>query len=808
MTQLERRTDADYDYVRRLCEIAFSATATNLHAELGAVVGVLLDSPRAQIGPSLPATWALRFPLRHEDVEFGWIGVDGRAGGYSAELRDHLESLARLIGWLLYQRSAIDRQLLENRDAVARLAAQTQILDQIHESVITMDLAGFITGWNRGAERLFGYSADEALGRHILFLYADPDAADDSDCFQDGLLEHGGREIEVRRRRKSGEIFWASLQLSLIRDEAGEPSGLIGYLSDITSRVESERTMRLQARIFEHSAESILITDPERRILSVNPAFVRITGYGEREVLGRTPEFLRSQRHPPNFYDDIWQLVERTGRWNGEIWTRRKNGEDFPSWASISLVRNSDGAIANFFSIFTDISERKAAEDRIHHLAYYDELTDLPNRTLLHKLLDQALAEARRKRQHAAILFVDLNRFKPINDTLGHAIGDQLLQQVACRLRETVRGEDVVSRMGGDEFIIALLDLARHEHAALVAQKILMALDPPFWFDGHELKIGAAIGISVYPRDGFDTETLLRTADIAMYRAKQSGQDGYAFYSHEMNRRALDRLKIESGLRHAIDHEELLLHYQPKVDIESGRIVGVEALVRWHHPERGMVAPGEFIPIAEETGLIVRVSAWVLEEALRQARVWRNAGLPAIKVAVNLSARDFSPSLAERVRALLAAHEVPPAWLELEITEGMLTHSSDEVIAMMDALTALGVTLALDDFGTGYSSLSYLKRFPINTLKIDQSFVRGIPDDGNDCAIAGAIVSMAQRLGHRVIAEGVETAEQLNFLKSLGCQEIQGYYFSPPLPAEEFAAMLREDRQLADAAPSHQRRLF
>jgi diguanylate cyclase (GGDEF)-like protein/PAS domain S-box-containing protein len=675
-------------------------------------------------------------------------------------------------------------------------ATQAQIFDQIRESIITMDLAGYVTGWNKSAEQLFGYNAAEAVGKHILFLYADPDAEDDSEGIRDAFLGHGGREMEVRRRRKSGEVFWASLQLSLMRDEQGDPCGLIGYLSDITARVEAEKTMRLQSRIFNHSEESILITDAARRILSVNQAFSEITGYSQEEIVGQTPAILRSDRHPTEFYDNIWVHVEQDGGWHGEVWTRRKNGADFPSWASISLVRNHDGQVSHYFSIFTDMTERKQAEDRIHHLAYYDDLTGLPNRSLLYQLVDQALAEARRNSLHGAILFVDLNRFKPINDTLGHAIGDLLLQQVAGRLRTAVRSADVVARLGGDEFVIALFDITEREHAAVVAQKILAALDPSFWIEENELQMGASIGISAYPRDGFDTEALLRMADIAMYRAKQTGQAGYVFYSHEMNQRTLDRLQIESSLRHGIENDELLLHYQPKVDIASGRIIGVEALVRWRHPTRGMVSPGDFIPIAEESGLVVRLSAWVLEAALRQARLWYAAGLPVLKVAINLSARDFSPTLATRVASLLTSHGVPPEWIELEITEGMLTHSSEEVIAMMDALTALGVTLALDDFGTGYSSLSYLKRFPIDTLKIDQSFIRGIPADSDDCAIAGAIISMAKSLGHRVIAEGVETAAQLDYLAGLGCHEIQGYYFSAPVPADKFEAMLREGRTL------------
>ncbi|MDD5248015.1 MAG: EAL domain-containing protein [Rhodocyclaceae bacterium] len=712
---------------------------------------------------------------------------------------DRIEALARELlaaGQGNGAGAAVAGELLER---VARLRErwreQAQILDRINESIITLDLDGYITGWNHGAERLFGYAAAEVIGRHILFLYADPE--DDDASFQDVFLEHGGREMEVRRRRKSGEIFWASLQLSLVRDVEGDPTGVIGYLSDITERIASQEALRLHARIFEHSDEGILITDAEERIVSVNRAFSRITGYTAEEATGQTPRLLRSGQHGPSFYEEVWRRIEVEGRWQGEIQDQRKDGEIYPTWVSISAVRNVEGMITHYFSIFSDITERKRAEERIHYLAYYDALTELPNRALFFKLVDQALIEARRNRQHGALLFIDLNRFKPINDTLGHSVGDRLLQQIGQRLRETLRTEDVVARLGGDEFVVALFDIARRDHAGIVAQKLLAALDPVFVIDNHELTVGAAIGISVYPQDGFDTETLLRLADIAMYRAKQTDEDGYAFYSHEMNQRALDRLKIENGLRHAIARNELLLHYQPKVDIASGRIVGAEALVRWRHPERGMVAPGDFVPVAEETGLIVQVSAWVLEAAVRQARAWQQAGLAPIKMAINLSARDFSSALPERVDRVLLAHGLAPEWLELEITESMLMHSTERVIDMMDDLAQRGVTLSLDDFGTGYSSLSYLKRFPINTLKIDRSFVVNIPGDVSDCAIAGAIASMAKQLGHKVIAEGVETVQQLSFLKRLGCDEFQGYLFSPPVAAEEFAAMLRQDQRLA-----------
>jgi diguanylate cyclase (GGDEF)-like protein/PAS domain S-box-containing protein len=693
------------------------------------------------------------------------------------------------------ERRGFVQQLLDEIERLdAHFHKQTQILDQIHESVITMDLEGYITHWNKGAEHLFGYASAEAVGRHILFLYADPDADDSS--FDDVFLEHGGREMEVRRRRKDGEVFWASLQLSMMRDAAGMPSGIIGYLTDITERIEAQSDLRLHARIFEHSNEGILITDASEHIVSVNHAFTRITGFSAEEVMGKSPRMLHSGHHDEEFYVEMWRHIEDEGRWQGEIWDRRKGGELYPTWSSISAVKDSTGEVSHYFSIFTDISERKSSEERINHLAYYDALTGLPNRSLFYKLVDQALVEARRARQHGAILFIDLNRFKPINDTLGHNVGDRLLQQIGSRLRETVRSEDVVARLGGDEFVVALFEVAKRDHAGYVAQKLIGAFDLPFIIDNHELKLGAAIGISIYPQDGFETETLLRMADIAMYRAKQTGEDGYAFYSHEMNQKALDRLKLESDLRHAIERNELLLYYQPKVNIASGRIIGCEALVRWRHPEQGMVSPGVFIPVAEETGLVTQLSAWVLEAALSQARDWKAEGLEVTKIAVNLSARDFSLSLPAQVMLALDKHGIGPEWLELEITESMLMHRTDSVIRMMDELARIGIALSLDDFGTGYSSLSYLKRFPIDTLKIDQSFVRGIPDDPNDCAIAGAIVGMAKRLGHNVIAEGVETTAQLLFIKSLGCDELQGYLFSPPVPGETFTAMLREGKTL------------
>jgi diguanylate cyclase (GGDEF)-like protein len=473
---------------------------------------------------------------------------------------------------------------------------------------------------------------------------------------------------------------------------------------------------------------------------------------------------------------------------------RKKSGDVF--WASMSLspLKDINGRPSGLIAYLSDITERKRTEEKLHELAYRDTLTSLPNRALLTKLLDQSMAVAQRNEASGCVLFVDLNRFKPINNALGRGIGDELLRQVALRFRGALREQDVVARLSGDEFAVGLFDLHQHFEAMTVARKLQASLLEPFSIEGHHLRVGCSIGVSVYPQDGADAETLLRLADIAMARAKQGGNgddESVAFYSREMNQDMQERMRLESDLRNALTNGELLLHYQPKFEIGSERIKGAEALVRWLHPQRGLVQPADFIPLAESTGLIVQLGEWVLEEACAQAAQWMQAGIPPFRLAVNVSAREFSPSLPSRVAATLDRHGLDPSWLELEITESTLMRDIERVIDIMEKITALGVSLSLDDFGTGYSSLSYLKRFPIDTLKIDRSFTTGIPEDGNDCAIASTIISIGQQLGHRVIAEGVETAEQLEFLRGAGCDEVQGYLFSRPLAALPFEQALR-----------------
>ena len=671
---------------------------------------------------------------------------------------------------------------------------QTQILAQLREPVMILDRAGYLTGWSQGAQTLFGYTAKEAIGQHVLFLHSD-DADDSTEGVAALFLESDSSLQEVRRRKKSGEVFPVRLSLSLIRD-GEEPLGLMAQLFETNEQLFAEDKQRLLARIIEDSDQGILIANTDEQIVSVNPAFTRITGYSAAEAMGQTPDILRSGVHNADFRAKIYAAMHGAGPWHGEIVGKRKNGDLFPQSVAISVARNKEGDITHAFSIFSDISVLRAAEERMQRLVNYDNLTGLPNRTLLNQLVGHALSTARRNHNHGALLVIDLNRFTSVNDTLGHEVGDELLRQVGQRFRQTLRDEDVLARIGGDEFVAALLDLQKREHSSIVAQNLLVALQSPFIIESHALHIGASIGISVYPDDALDTASLLRFADVAMKRVQKSGEAGYLFYSPEMNQGAKERWRLESELRHALSGQELLLYYQPKVSLRSGRIVGSEALIRWLHPVRGMVPPGDFITVAEETDVILELGSWVLEEACRQIRAWIDSGVDMPPVAVNLSARQFDIHLPARVFAVLERYGIPPERLKLEITESLLVRGPEKVIPIMNELVAMGLGLSLDDFGTGYSSLAYLKKFPITTLKIDRSFVIGVPNEQNDCAIARAIVTMGQQLRQEIVAEGVETQAQMAFLRDLGCDQLQGYLFSPPVPASEFERMVREKRRL------------
>ena len=702
------------------------------------------------------------------------------------------DELLRALGELQTSLQSIAR---DTDDALIDIAVAPEVADWTLEPIIEMDMAGYISGWNLAAQRIFGYAANEAIGQHILFLYADEPGDRNSDI-PELFLDHGSQYIEVRRRKKSGEKFRINLSLRHVRDQDGDAIGMEAHFSVIADKLSPEEKQRLHARIIEDSEEGILIIDVDQRIVSVNSAFSRITGYSASEAIGQTPDLLRSGVHSADFRAEVMAAMRGAGAWHGEIIGRRKNGDLFPQSVSIGVVRDSEHRVTHSFSIFSDISVLRSAEERMQRVVNYDSLTGLPNRTLFHQLLEQALVIARRSGEYGALMVIDLNRFTSVNDTLGHEVGDELLRQVGQRFRAVLREEDILARFGGDEFVVGLISIQKREHCAFVAEKLLEALAPAFIIDSHALHISASIGIATYPEDGHDTAALLRFADVAMKRAQVTLDSNHVFYSPEINLRAREQWQLEGELRQALCGSELCLHYQPKVSLRSGRIVGAEALIRWQHPEHGMIPPGKFIPLAEETGLILELGSWVVEEACRQLRAWLDAGMERIPIALNLSARQFDPQLPQRLQAVIERHGVPCELLKLEITESLLVRGQEKVIPIMNELVALGFNLALDDFGTGYSSLAYLKKFPITTLKIDRTFVIGVPEDENDCAIAQAIVTMGKQLRQEIVAEGVETLAQMNFLRTLGCDQLQGYLFSQPVAAADFEQMVRNKRKL------------
>ena len=551
----------------------------------------------------------------------------------------------------------------------------------------------------------------------------------------------------------------------------------------------SRRSLYLAEQVIESSLEGVMVTDASGQIVSVNPAFTRLTGYSPEEVIGRNPSVLSSGRQSPAFYAHMWECLESEGKWQGELWNRRKSGEIYPELLHITAIRDIKGQLTHYAALFTDISRLKETEARIRDLAYYDPLTGLPNRRLLEDRLLVELSHAARTRSRLAVMFVDLDRFKRINDSLGHEVGDRVLIEVARRIRACLREDDTVARMGGDEFVVILGNLAQPDDAAATARRIVAALRRPVVTDGRELVVTTSIGISIYPDDSLESTTLIKNADIAMYRAKEEGRNSYQLYQPAMNARSLEHLALETALHGAVQRDELLLHFQPLMRADTGELVATEALLRWQHPELGLVSPADFIPLAEETGLIVPIGEWVLRHACDHHRLWREAERGPLRMMVNISARQFrQEDFVDMVGRVLAETEMPAELLTLELTESMLMDDIDASVHRMQRLHQLGVRLALDDFGTGYSSLAYLKGFPIDELKIDRLFVRGIDRNVRDAALVSAIISLGHSLGLRVVAEGVETQAHLDVLRRQDCDLAQGYHFSKPLPWEVFLA--------------------
>ncbi|MBV6323044.1 EAL domain-containing protein [Duganella violaceipulchra] len=666
----------------------------------------------------------------------------------------------------------------------ALLAEQSAILDNVMFGVMFVRNRQIVSV-NRRCEELFGYEPGAMTGASTAIVFPNSFDFESAGARQYPSLSEGDYFNEERHyRRKDGSLFWCMVSgYALDNKRANE--GSIWVYADITARKEAEEKLRLSATVIEHIADGVVVLDAHGIIVAVNPAFTQITGYTEQEALGHDHTLTRSGRHDPDFYADMWTEQVETGFWRGEIWNRRKNGELYLEWLTVSAVRDTRGQTTHYVGVFSDITKAKESQEKLDHLAHHDPLTALPNRLLFHDRLQHALLRAARDGEQLALLFIDLDRFKNVNDTLGHHIGDELLKQVAKALLERLREGDTLARLGGDEFIVLLENIENQFGASQVAEKLVQMFEQPFMVAGHELFVTCSVGISVFPEDAIDLNMLIRNADVAMYQAKARGRNGYSFYTPSMTGEGVERLRLETFLRRSIEKDEIFLNYQPQVEIDTGRLIGVEALVRWNHPELGLIPPIRFIPLAEDTGFINQLGKWVLEEACRQMVRWQQAGLHVPKMAVNLSAKQFERgSIVNMVADILRETGLEPDRLQLEVTESVIMNTGDAMVFIND-LHSIGVGLAIDDFGTGYSSLAYLKQLPVQTLKIDRSFIKDISTDVNDEAIAIAIIQLGKSMNLSVIAEGVETEEQAAFLLRHGCRLAQGYFYSKPVAAQD-----------------------
>jgi diguanylate cyclase (GGDEF)-like protein/PAS domain S-box-containing protein len=691
-------------------------------------------------------------------------------------------------------------------DITERKLIEARFRAVVEQSPIGMAFArdGITVDVNAVYLKMFGYDdINELRGHSLLDQIAPQQRAEMEERIRRRMRdEQTEATYETIGLRKDGSQF--PLLITAKRLVLSDGPLTFGFMMDISERKEAEANLRIAAAAFE-SQESMMITDANSVILRVNKAFTESTGYTADEIVGKTPRVLKSGRHDPEFYRVMWETIQRTGTWQGEIWDRRKNGEIYPKWLTVSAVKRSDGVITHYVGSHTDITERKLAEEKIQHLAFYDHLTDLPNRLLLMDRLQQATASSVRSGRPGALLFIDLDNFKGLNDTLGHTVGDLVLKEVARRLVSCVREGDTVARLGSDEFVVMLLDLDERPLEAAaeiesIGEKTLAALGLPYQIDMHVYHTTASIGVTVFSDNNKTNDELIKQADIALNQAKKLGRNSLLFFDQQMQASISARVSLEGELHNALEKQQFQLYYQVQMD-SLNRTLGAEALIRWIHPEHGLVSPAQFIPLAEETGMILPIGQWVLETACMQIRVWeQNALTRDLVLAVNVSAKQFHQAdFVSQIRAVIRRHAIDPTRLKLELTEGMLLENIGNVTATMNELKNIGIQMSLDDFGTGYSSLQYLKRLSLSQLKIDQSFVRDIATDPSDQAIVRTIVAMAKTLDMVVIAEGVETEDQRQILLSSGCTNYQGYLFGKPVPIDQFEALLRQNRIAANA---------
>lgn len=693
-------------------------------------------------------------------------------------------------GELLYCDVSLE-DITDRRHAEEELARSEQRYREFYERtpvmLHTIDRDGRLLAVSGYWLEHLGYRKEDVLGRRsVEFLTAESrrDAVQHwlPEFFRTGKVH----EIPFQLVKADGAVIDVVLSAVAEYDAEGNLDRGLAVMSDVTEQRRAERRLREAAAVFANTADGVFITDPEGTVRDVNRAFTQITGYRRDDAIGANPRLWKSDRHEPDFYRSMWRSIGEYGHWRGEIWNRRKDGGVYPAWMTVSQVLAEDGTLNGYVAVFSDISNVKDAEARLDHLAHHDSLTDLPNRLLLNDRLGHAIARAKRYGNSLALVFIDLDRFKHVNDSLGHTLGDELLRQAGDRLSRCLRTDDTVARIGGDEFTLLLEDIAGEEGCVVVAEKVLERFADPFELSGHDVYLSPSLGIALHPDDGDDADTLLRNADAAMYQAKHHGGNTYAFYTSSMTERAYERVQLEGSLRRALEREQFSLRYQPQVDMVTGEVVGAEALLRWEHPEMGLIGPDRFIPVAEETGMIVPIGSWVLCQACRDVAAWLESGIELDRIAVNVAGPQIGRGdLVAAVRAALEGSRLEPARLELEVTESFIMGQAERSLAVLNELRKLGVRLAIDDFGTGYSSLAYLKRLPIDMLKIDQSFVRDLPDDANNVGICRAVIALAANLELEVIAEGVETEAQQDFLIAAGCHRAQGYRFSPPIPADE-----------------------
>ncbi|HEU4520612.1 MAG TPA: EAL domain-containing protein [Thermoanaerobaculia bacterium] len=723
-----------------------------------------------------------------DDVEVRWKRKDGLP--IWVQISAHAirsPSGGTLIEGFIYDVS--NRRIAEDSLAAANSQRKAVLDAATRVSIIATDPGGTITVFNSGAERLLGYTAAEMIGRRNLLDLHDRSEVQSFDALvhQAALGDENVEEREWTYLKSGGERRTFLVSVTALGEAEGDITGFLHVGTDITERKVAEEMLRQQSAAMTASMDGIGIVNDRLEFTHVNEALAKLYGYARAQaMLGRALQDLYDGGDRERLETNIIPAVRQRGRWRGEATGRRRDGFSFPQEISLTAIDN--GGIV---CVVRDITERTYAEEQIKHLAYHDALTGLPNRLLFKDRVSVALSHAQRDSMRVAVLFLDLDRFKIINDSLGHNVGDQLLQAVATRVQSAVRESDTVARLGGDEFTVLLPGLLRSEDAAVVAQKIIEGIRHPFHIEGREFFTTTSIGISVYPEDGTDAATLIKNADTAMYQAKEQGRDNYQLFNAFVNAKALQRIAMEHGLRRALANDEFDIHYQPIFDLRSGRISGMEALLRWTHSEMGRIPPNVFIPVAEATGTMVPIGTWVMRQACEQARAWQRSGFRNLSLAVNLSVTQLQQAdLVERVKEILADTQLPPHLLELEITESSAMQSPETIVRTLSDLKNIGVRISLDDFGTGHSSLSYLKRFPIDTLKIDQSFVRDINHDPDAAAIVTAIIAMAHSLRLKVIAEGVEMTEQASFLKRYSCDQMQGYLIKPPVPAEEFLGLI------------------